>query len=570
MAMMTDTEARRWERQLVAIAAGCLLFAVLAVTLFRLVLADSPPGIPADLILTSSAVVLVVLAVVVVVAAAAHHRWFFSARQRLRRDLGGAEGWLEVHDLRDSAGEQAVVTEAARFWRRPAVDADQAGMTLGELISGRWTVRERRMLAPYPRSAVVVGPQGAGKSQFLIPRVLDVPGAAVVTSTKDELFRATAELRSRSHGPIYVFDPLGITGGAHNFPYDPVWGCTDAVRADDTAAAMIRGAAISKRMSEEFWTDAGREILRCYLFAAASHNKGSEKVQFWVHNPDDDEPRTLLRQLGDRVPHGWLSLLETRLNTNTRQRDGYFATVSSCLDYLGHPGGRAATVAGPGRFDMRSFLDQRCTLYIIGDKSVRGMASMMTALTEGLAYDARRVPGGLGEPLVMALDEVANLTPVDLPRWTTEFRGYGVMPLAVIQSRAQLDKTWGEDDGKIIWDNLVTKIILPALGDEHFLEGLSRLAGERRVRRETRSTRDGGQGSYGLERVIPLHAIRALAPNHAFVIGIPRHPAVVIYEPGYRRLERERTGEPYRSAWPRWWRHPLRAARVAFELDGRR
>lgn len=569
MVTMTDGEARRWEWQLVAIGAACLVFAVVFGSVAPAALAGAPVGVPVALLLPALTGLMTCTAVVIVVGAWLHHRWFFSSRQRLRRALGGSEGWLDTHDLCESAGERAVVAEGERFWRRP-LSAEQAAMTCGELISGRWPVREHLMRAPYPRSAVVVGPQGAGKTQYVIPHVLDAPGAAIVTSTKDELYVATAPYRVAHHGPVYVFDPLGYTGGAHNFPFDPVWGCDDAQRADEIATAMIRGASISKRMAEEFWADAGREILRCYLFAAAAKGLGSEDVQGWAHNPDNDEPVKFLQQLGSRVPHGWLSLLQQRLATNFRQRDGYFATVASCMDYLGHPGGRAATARGAGEFRMRYFLDARCTLYIVGDKTVRGMASMMTALTEALAYDARHVPGGIDEPAIFFLDEVANLTPVDLPRWTSEFRGHGIMPFPVIQSRAQLDKVWGDDDGKVIWDNLVTKIILPALGDEQFLDGLSRLAGERRVRRITDTTRGGGQASHGLERVIPLHVIRSLAPSHAFVIGLPRHPAVVAYEPGFRRLERERSGEPYRPFWPRWWRHPLAAAALAFEFRRRR
>lgn len=570
---MTDGEARRWEWKLGGVGAMALVFAILAVTVFPATLAGAPAGIPAAAILGVGAVVAAVLAVMCGLGVAVHHRYFFSTRQRLRRDLGGPEGWLDIYDLRETSGEQAVLEEAQRFWGHPVDTVQQAGWEVGEPISGRWPVRGKTIRAPFPRSAIAIGPQGAGKSQLAIPIGLDLPAATVITSTKTELYDALASIRAEDYGPIYVFDPLGLTGGAHNFPFDPVWGCLDAQRTDETAQAMIRGASISKRHNETFWADIGREILRCYLLAAALENMSSFDVQRWTHKPEDPEPVDILVKHEHLVPEGWLSLYRSRINTNVRQRDGYFATVSSCMDYLGHPGG-AAAVRAPrgGRFDMRLFLQQRCTLFIIGDKSVRGMAAMMTALTESLAYDARAVAKAepLGEPLVMLLDEVTNLTPVDLARWVTELRGWGVMPFAFIQSRSQLDSTYGEAEAEIIWENMITKIVLGSLGDDDFLESMSRLVGERRIRRVTDSTSRGAQGSIGLERVAPLHVIRSLPRWHALYIGAARHAAVVAFEPGFQRLAREYSGASRRPAWTRWWRHPIRATLSALELERHR
>ncbi|MCD2191223.1 type IV secretory system conjugative DNA transfer family protein [Actinomycetospora soli] len=583
---MTDREARTWEYKLVAVAGGCVVFAVLAFTLFPAALADTPTLVPATAVLGLVGAGFAGLAVLVLVAVWLHHRWFFSAMQRLRRDLGGPAGWLDHHDLRETAGEEAVVAEAESFWRRPhgTVTAAQAGWRLGELISGRWPVRSHSMFAAYPRSVCILGPQGSRKTQFLIPMILDAPGAALVTSSKGELIVDTATLRSM-RGAVAFFDPLGVTGGLHDFPFDPVWNCArltpeglpDSDYADAIAAAMIRGAMVHKKMNEEFWADAGREILRCFLLAADLEAKGSEKVQQWAHNPDTGEAINILEGRADRVPAGWLSLLRQRLGTNPRMRDGYLATVASCMDYLGHPGGLAA-IKRPGshvRDDIGPFLDARTTLYVVGDKTKRGMSSLMTALTESMVFrareEAKRRGGRLREPFSLFLDEVANLTPVDLPNYAAETRGWGIFTVAVLQSRAQLDKVWGEDDAKVIWDNLVTKVILGSLGDETFLEALSRLGGERRVTVASDTTRGGVSASHRLERVIPLSVIRSLPANHAYVLGAARHPAVIRFEAGYERLARASTGASRRPVWPRWWREPRRAFVHAFELGrGRR
>lgn len=589
MAILSDSQGRRFEWQLVAISAACVLFAVLAATLFRATLAGGPPQIPVDTIMGWVTTCFLALAVLILGLAWTHHRWFFSGRQRLRRSLGGQEGYVNEHDLRETCGDAAVLREAYRFWGRPpgSMTVEQASWEIGELISGRWTVRSQPMRAAYPRSAIVVGPQGGGKSQYLISRILDAPGPALVTSTKTELINATAAWRAAHAGPVVIFDPLNMTGGLHNQPFDPVWGCSwadpaanpslggvlDNEYADVMATAMIRGASLSKKMHEEFWADIGREILRCYLFAADLIGQGSMTVQRWVHDPDDPQPVSILSAAGDKVPAGWLSLLTQRLATNRRQRDGYFATVSSCMEYLAVPGAREAC-RRPGldvSNAIANLLDSRSTLYIVGNKSRRGIASLMTALTESIYYRTRQYASkqpreAMAEPLIMFLDEVANLTPVDLPNWITETRGAGVMIIPVIQSRPQLDVVWGADQGKVIFDNAVTHIVLGSLADERTLEDLSRLAGERRVEVRSDGTRTGASASYRLERVIPMAAIRSLPFKTAFVLGYARNVAVVEFEAGYERLERERSGLPRRPAWPRWWRHPLRATAVALEL----
>ncbi len=601
---MTDADARRFERQLAGVAGGCLLMAALCWWVFPAILGEVP-GVATALILGLVAAALIVVGFVAAVAVWVHHRWFFSSRQRLRRRLGSPDEWLNVHEWRESASEDAVLSEARRFWGHhndefalPAsqlptgagTDGDasgemslpQAGWVVGEAISGRWPIRGRLIRAPYPRSALVIGPQGSGKSQYAIPIILDLPGAALVTSTKAELFAATAALRAR-RGPIYVFDPLDVARGMHNFPFDPVASCQDGAHAEIVAAAMIRGVSADAEMRDgAFWDAMATEVLRCYLMAAALKIDGSSvDVQRWSHHPDDDdEPLRVLRAHPHQVPEGWLSALGSRLATNPRQRDGYFASVIAATSYLGHPGA-AATVraAAHARFDIVRFLAERSTLYVIGDAKKRGLAPLMTALTETLAFAARESvgeQGRLAEPFGMVLDEVANLTPVDLPRWTTEFRGWGIVPIAFIQSRAQLDKVWGETLAEIIWDNMITRVILGDLASVDFLDDISRLVGERELRpRPTLTGRGGRGGDAGddtvarTQRLIAAHHIRGLPPTHALVIGEPAEPVVVAFEPGYERLAREHDGTPYPARWPRWWRHPIRALKVALAKPGR-
>ena len=52
--------------------------------------------------------------------------------------------------------------------------------------------------------------------------------------------------------------------------------------------------------------------------------------------------------------------------------------------------------------------------------------------------------GRLVPPLLM-LDEIANWSPLpDLPTWVSGLGGSGIPVVAVFQSRAQMEDTWGE------------------------------------------------------------------------------------------------------------------------------
>ena len=117
----------------------------------------------------------------------------------------------------------------------------------------------------------------------------------------------------------------------------------------------------------------------------------------------------------------------------------------------------------------------------------------------------------------------------------------------------------------MIWENLLTKVVLPGVSKQEDLRALSYLAGERWVQRTTRGESEGadGRGSRStsrtptLEPVVAGHTISAMPRWHAYVLGLGRHPAIVAYEPGYARVARERatraTPAPPAPALPAWW-----------------
>jgi hypothetical protein len=91
-------------------------------------------------------------------------------------------------------------------------------------------------------------------------------------------------------------------------------------------------------------------------------------------------------------------------------------------------------------------------------------------------------------------------------------------------------------------------VVLPGVAIKEDLEALAYLGGQREVlqtsegrsasgdgQRQTRSTNQ----SWTREPVVTGHTIYGLPRWHAYVLGLSPRPAVVRFEPGYRRSRRE-------------------------------
>jgi hypothetical protein len=125
----------------------------------------------------------------------------------------------------------------------------------------------------------------------------------------------------------------------------------------------------------------------------------------------------------------------------------------------------------------------------------------------------------LDPPLLMALDEVTQICPVDLPVMLSDSAGKGVLIEAVCHSKSQLEQRWGKHGADTVWACSGTKILLGAISDPDTLEAASKLCG-------TAATADGK------ERVIPPELLRMLPDWRALIIRrlayrLGRHPLPV-------------------------------------------
>jgi type IV secretory pathway TraG/TraD family ATPase VirD4 len=413
------------------------------------------------------------------------HRWSRTAATvtrwgaRSRRKAGVASS---VDILRVSSG-WAMRRRAATFrpslallrrWERARLRTSEVAVRLCR-VGGLW------VWAAVEEVVLVFGGPRTGKTGWLAGRVVDAPGAVVVTSTRTDLYTLTAPLR-RERGPVFVFNAVALGGIESTITFDPLTGCSDPVTAMERATDML--AATSTRGAggdREFWEAQARRVLAALLHAAALGELSMSDVLGWVSNPRAGE-RQLTGLLRRSAEPAFEKDATQFITTNDRTQTSITSTIMPALGWLTSPAARAAAT-GEQRFDVAELLASRATVYLLGAEESHA-APLVCALTGHIAREARRIapaePGGrLDPPLGLYLDEAALISPVPLESWTSDMGGRGVTIVANFQSRAQLLSRWGAHDAATILNNTGAVMVFGGTRDRDDLEFWSTLAGER-------------------------------------------------------------------------------------------
>ncbi|ALE82470.1 type IV secretory system conjugative DNA transfer family protein [Pseudonocardia sp. HH130629-09] len=462
---------------------------------------------------------------VVVAAAVLWHRWSRSSAMvsrwasRSRRKVGVAS----TLDIVRHAGTLAVRRRANTV--RPSLatltSIQRLRLSTAQVAVELCRTGFLRVWALVEDVVIVVGGPRTGKTGWLAGRVLDAPGAALVTSTRTDLVELCGPLRRRDRGPVFVFNPAGLGGRASSITFDPLTGCTNPVTATERATDMIAAVGSGHGGDREFWDNQARRVLAALLHAAALGGKRMRDVLGWVADPDTagrDVP-ALLRRSG--VPAFEQDVMQF-ISTNERTRSSITSSVMPALGWLTHPA--AAAAAEPGRgFDVGRLLEERATVFLLGAEEAQ-TAPLVCALTGHIAREARRIAatkpaGRLDPPLGLFLDEAALISPVPLESWTADMGGRGVTIVCAFQSRAQLLARWGEHKAATILNNTAAVLVFGGTRDKADLEFWSTLAGERDERITTTDLH--GRVASRTVRKVPV-----LAP--AQIANLPAGRVVVI------------------------------------------
>ena len=306
------------------------------------------------------------------------------------------------------------------------------------------------------QAVLVLGPPRSGKtSSIVVPTVLGARGAVVSTSTKPDVLQATAPARRRD-GPCLLYDPSGTVqtpDGVERVRWSPVKSCArwdDALLVARSLVGSTRPGGRSRRRRDagvDHWTERAEALLAPMLHAAALDGADLATVLSWVDRRNAAPALRILDRNG-AVRAG--DLLAGIAATDPREQSGIWSTASGVLAAYRSEAALATTVAPD--FDARAFCDSSATLYICATGRHQALAAplvvgLLTDIRSGRLRPVRRQPHGpwrrrrgrrRPQPVVLALDEVANIAPIpDLPAMVSEGGGQGLLTLACLQDLSQ-------------------------------------------------------------------------------------------------------------------------------------
>jgi len=490
--------------------------------------------------------VFVLLSALIGVVCGLVWRWIRSLGTQSRRDPSRLAGVATAADVRQVASQKALLARAQSL--RPSLtnpEPSEVGYLLGRSRGqGVWASVEDSML--------VLGPPRSGKGLHLvINSILDAPGAVITTATRPDNIAATITQRQR-RGPVAVFDPQRLAEGLPSgLRWSPVRGCDDPLTAmiRATGLASATGLSMGGVESGGFWEGKTRTALQALLHAAALDQRTPAELFTWTLSPSAAADAVAILSSHAGAAGGWAESLESMIHADPRTRDSIWMGVSLALSCLADPRVlEAVTPRDNEAFDPSDFLKQNGTLYLLATSAGAGASwSLVAAFIEDLVETARHLaaasPGArLDPPLLMALDEIGNLSPLpSLPVLMAEGGGTGITTMPVLQSLSQARDKWGDHAAGAIWDASIVKLILGGTSSSKDLQDLATLIGERDER--TDSTTTGDYGSRSLQRsvrrvqVMPPEVIRTLPFGTALVLFRSAPPLVTRLRPWTARTD---------------------------------
>jgi type IV secretion system protein VirD4 len=421
------------------------------------------------------------------------------------------------------------------------VHAPEAGrLTLGR--SGRALLAAERRA-----SVVVLGPSQSGKTTGLaIPAILEWQGPVVATSVKSDLVRDTIETRAQ-RGPAWVYDPTGSTGHPAA-GWSPLDSCGNWHGARRTAAWLCGAARTSGRTGvgdEDFWYAAAGKLLAPYLLAASVGGLGMAQVLRWI---DTQEEAEVARILDGAQQTDALGAAGASWQRDDRTRSSVFTTAEMVIETYADP--TVLRSAATSDIDPSRLLAGGApTLYVCApgheQERLRPLFATLLQTVVTSAYETAMSRGGaLDPPLLIVLDEAANIAPLrDLDTIAATAAGHGIQLVTVWQDLAQLRARYGERASTVV-NNHRAKLVLSGISDPATLEYASRLIGEGDVSDDSLTIDPHGARSTTQsrreKRLAPDAELRRIRPGEGVLVYGHLPPARIRLRPWFAERRRSR------------------------------
>lgn len=348
---------------------------------------------------------------------------------------------------------------------------------------------------------MIAGPRQGKSAAIVVPQTVGHAGPVLLCSNKRDVHDLTRGPRSQ-RGMVWVHDMQQIAQQEPTWWWDPLSfiraGEDQASRAARLAGAWQACHSGRDAKGDAYFGPGGETLLaNLLLVAALKHLPVSAAILYMqdltgreVNLP---EPVEVLHEHGfDEMA----SQLKADRDLTAKQLDGLVGTARGILSFLREPRFREWITPQPGRseFDPATFVTTSDTLLLLSKNeagsSGRAIITALTmAVTDAGIRRAQREPGGrLSRPLLLMLDEAANICPwPELPDLYSYLGSHGIVPVTILQNKAQGVKAWGADGMDQLVSSANVMLVGGGINETKHLRELVDLIGQRQEKTSTKN-----------------------------------------------------------------------------------
>jgi type IV secretion system protein VirD4 len=492
-------------------------------------------------------------------AAAAIVAWRRISGARTPGAIGRGAAWATSQQLKP-----ILLSRLSR--RGEAGDDHSSGARAGRVVLGRlagsggaWSggagsrlrPRRARLVATEARHSVLVfGPTQSGKTTGLaIPAILEWQGPVMATSVKADLVRDTLAWRRRQ-GRTWIYDPTASTGLVAA-TWSPLAGARDWAGAQRLAHWLTTASAPRAGLSDaEFWLAAASKLLAPLLHACALSGRDMADLVRWL---DTIEQAEVTAALVVASAEEALVAFEASCRRDERQLSSIYTTAEMALAAFADR--NVVASAHSSDIEPAALLEGNHTLYLCGTVHEQGrlqgvFASLIQAVIEAAVYRASVTGRPLDPPLLLVLDEAANIAPLrELDTLASTAAGMGIQLVTICQDVAQLATRYGPDRARTIANNHRAKVVLSGVSDPTTLELMSGLLGEeayqqQSISAESHERRRTFTSSVAYRRLASTDELRRIRPGQGVLVYGHLPAARLELRPWYGDATLRRRTEP--------------------------
>lgn len=375
--------------------------------------------------------------------------------------LGALLAWL--------GGKDPELHGSARF-ATPA-DVRQAGLmgTKG-IIVGK--LNGRFLQFPGQQFCLLAAPTRSGKGvSFVIPNLLNWPGSCVVLDIKLENFLLTSGYRAQHKQKVFLFNPYAEDGRTHR------WNPLDGISRDPnlrvgdllTLAASLYPANPGDK--DAFWADSAKNLfLGLALMVMETLDMPTTLGE--ILRQSSGKGRGLKEYLTDLInarnaiespfSGDCVDALNRFLGASDNTLANIVSSFTAPLVIFANPLVDAATSASD--FDIGRVRDDKMTVYIGIQPNRLADASLLinVLFSQLININTRALPSADGHATqcLLILDEFPALGKIAvIARANAFIAGYGLRLLTIVQSLAQLEAVYGQNDARTLVTNHAMQIL---------------------------------------------------------------------------------------------------------------